>query len=333
MFINYFKSSFFSQYLAIFLSGLILWTGSFFNPAEMPLPGTQAPFYRFLYNFLAGHQTIAVILGFLVVNFETYFLNYILNRHELIPKNSSLAALVFLVMMSSSAAFLILNPVNISLVFILFVLHHLLIYYNKPDHLDRVYIAGFFITLASLFYFPMTIWFVFVLVSLIICRAANWRAWLAVIAGFVTPYLYVMAYLFWNDSLAETLNAFLLYCSNIRITAVALPQGLLIPVICSSLIFLWTLIIPMKDSDKAVETRAKMNVVTWTLIFAILSLPLSGSHLIYHGMLAIPLISVIIARKIQGMKKKRYMEFALLLYFFSLFGNNLFFALKTMLNF
>ncbi|MCX6268371.1 MAG: DUF6427 family protein, partial [Bacteroidetes bacterium] len=165
----------------------------------MPAPEPPAPLYALCYQILHGFPLFATVLGFSLVLAETYWLTRIFSLHELVLKNSSLSALVFLVMMSFLPDQLTLNPINIALGFMILILHNLLISYNKPEHLDRIFAAGFFTAVASMFYLPFILWFVFVIISFLIFRAGNWRAWMAAIIGLITPFLYLGVWYFWHN--------------------------------------------------------------------------------------------------------------------------------------
>ena len=63
MFLRFFRSSFFSQYLAIILAGLLLWGRAFFVPPMMPVATGPVPLYKLLYLLLSGLPLLAVFLG------------------------------------------------------------------------------------------------------------------------------------------------------------------------------------------------------------------------------------------------------------------------------
>ena len=141
-----------------------LWLNAFLNPPGMPAPEGPVPLYSLIYLTLSNFPLLSTIFGFCLVLAETYWLTRILSRHELVLKNSSLSALIFLVMMSFLPGQLTLNPINIALGFMILILYHLLISYNKPEHLDRIFAAGFFTAVASMFFLPFIFWFVFVII-------------------------------------------------------------------------------------------------------------------------------------------------------------------------
>jgi hypothetical protein len=324
VFIKFFKSSFFVQYLVIGITGLCLWANALLNPPGMPAPEGPVPLYDLIYRIFHEMPFIATVLGFCLVLAETYWLTRILSQHELVLKNSSLSALVFLVMMSFLPGQLTLNPISIALGFMILILHHLLISYNKPEHLDHIFAAGFFTAIASMFYLPFILWFIFVIISFLVFRAGNWRAWMAAFIGLITPFLYLATWYFWHDEFmmnALKFHAFfshMLVFSNPFHTDFWILSGFVV------LLAMWGLFLFSSGPEKTVEIRVKTNILLWTLVFTLLSFVYSGTMAIFHPALAMPALAMVITSTLIGLKKTRMAEIILLVYFISVLLNNLF---------
>jgi len=325
VFIRFFKSSFFIQYLTIGVIGLCLWASSFLDPPGMPAPDGPVPLYEMLYSLLHNYPVTASLLGFLLVMGETYWLTTILSSHDLVMKNSSLSALVFIVMMSFLPGQLTLNPINISLAFMILVLYHLLISYNKPEHLDRIFAAGFFTAFASLFYLPFLFWFVFVVISFLIFRAGNWRAWLAAFIGLLTPFIYVVVWYFWHDRLTVVMNEYLAFFRHILVFPNPFHTDFWILSGFTLLLASWGIVAFRSGPvEKTVEIRSKTNILMWTLVFTLISFTYARSLAIFHPALAMPAMAMVITGTLTRLKKTRVTEIILLIYFLAVLFNNLF---------
>jgi hypothetical protein len=324
LFIKFFKSSFFIQYLVIGVTGLLLWSSAFLAPPGMPVPEGPVPLYALAFNLLKGFPFLATLAGFCLVLGETYWLTRILSQHELVLKNSSLSALVFIVMMSFLPGQLTLNPINIALGFMIMILHHLLISYNKPEHLDRIFAAGFFTAIASMFYLPFILWFIFVVISFLVFRAGNWRAWMAAFIGLITPFIYLAVWYFWHDELAGRAVGYVVFFSHILVFPNPFHTDFYILSGFTLLLALWGIFLFSGSPERTVEIRVKTNILLWTLVFAILSFFFSRSMAIFHPALAMPALAMVITGTLIGLKRTRLAEMILLLYFFSVLVNNLF---------
>ena len=323
MFIKFFKSSFFSQYLIIAVIGLSLWLSAFINPPAMPEPENPVPLYSLLFFLLHDNPTLAAFIGFIIVLAETYWLTRILTHHELVLKNSSLSALIFLVLMSFLPGQLTLNPINISLGFMVLILYHLLISYNKPEHLDRIFAAGFFTSIASLFYLPFLLWFFFVIVSFLVFRAGNWRAWMAAVIGLITPFIYLIVWYYWFDELYIRGQEYFAFFSHILVFPNPFHTDFWILSGCTLVLATWGVFSFSSGPEKTVEIRTKANILIWTLLFTAISFIYTRSMAIYHPALAMPAIAMAITGTLTNLKKTKVAEIILMVYFFALLINNL----------
>ncbi|MCK9423354.1 MAG: hypothetical protein M0Q38_12220 [Bacteroidales bacterium] len=323
MYIKFFKSSFFVQYLLIGIIGVVLWLPAFLHPPQMPPPDGPVLLYSLLYDLLRESPLLATVLGFFLVCGETYFFSLILNKNELTLKNSSLSALVFLVLMSLLPGQLTLTPTTIALLFILLVLHHLLIIYSKPEHFDRVFAAGFFTALASFFYIPVLFWFGFVIVSFLIFRSGAWREWIASTIGLLTPFIYLSVFYLWNDELVLRAREYpdffrrVLFYPNPFHSDFWITEGVVILLTIWGIVKLWR-----SSMEKTVELRAKFNLFIWILVFTILSFAFARSLAVYHPALTTPALAMIITYVLTSLKKTRAVEIILLILFILLLINN-----------
>jgi hypothetical protein len=290
----------------------------------MPAPEGPVPLYSIVYHLFENLPFLATLVGFCLVLAETYWLTRILSVHELVLKNSSLSALVFLVMMSFLPDQLTLNPINIALGFMILILHHLLVSYNKPEHLDRIFAAGFFTAIASMFYLPFILWFVFVIISFLVFRAGNWRAWMASVIGLATPFLYLSAWYFWHDEFMMNAREFSSFFNHFLVFPNPFPTDFYILCGFTVLLALWGIFRFRSGPERTVEIRVKTNILLWTLVFTLLSFVFSRTMAIFHPALAMPALAMVITGTLIGLKKTRVAELILLLYFFSVLLNNLF---------
>jgi hypothetical protein len=200
MLISFFKSSFIFQYAALLILGVILWTPSFIQLDPVLLEKEMVnPLFNFFYEWLRFVPWIIAPVAFIIVLFESLLLNAILTEHDLIPKNSLLGAMIFMVIMSSSPSALSLFPALIALIPCIVMMNIIYSLYGKDDVISPLFSLGLLVSVASLFYFSAALVMVLILFSLTIYRIYGWREWSIPLIGFMAPIAYLFTYDFWND--------------------------------------------------------------------------------------------------------------------------------------
>ena len=159
---------------------------------------------------------LASFLGLLLVLASGYWLNVILSSNEIIPKNSSLAAFLFVLLSFCIPGQLTLTPINISILLLIYLLKSLFQAYTRTEPVDLAFTTGFTIAIASLFYLPIIFFYGFLLTSFIVYRSMNWREWISSLIGLITPGLFLVTYYFWKETVGIKVNEYIsLHQANI----------------------------------------------------------------------------------------------------------------------
>ena len=316
MFIRFFRSSFPIQYLVIGLIGFMLWGKSFIQPPPIPMPEGPVPLYNLLYSILSNLPHLAVITGFVLVALETWWLNILLNNNELVLKNSSLASLIFIIMMSSSPVYLTVHPLNISILISIAILNNLMRSYNRTDSLDLIYGAGFYTAIGSLFYFPFLLMLAIVPISFFLFRSGRWREWAAALIGFITPFIFLSVYFFVTDQLSDQVVLYEKMVASFFFYPIHLHTDDWIIGIASIVLAAWGLYYLLRGPmEKTVEIRAKTYLIVWLLAISLLSVAYSTTLLVYHLVMLFPTLTLLLTSAFLGIKKKRWAEIIFLIYF------------------
>ena len=201
MFFKFFRSSYLSQYILLFILGIILWSKSFIAPTEITEANSIAPFFSIIPYWLDNLKWLAAIIAFILLYFESLLLNKTLADNNIVPKTTLIPAFVYFVFMSWSPFALTLHPVLIANLFLIFVLNNLFRVYGQQDAFRLVFKAGFLSAIASFFYFPAIFIIVLIFISLMIFRIFKWREWIISLIGLIIPYTFLTVYYLWFDKL------------------------------------------------------------------------------------------------------------------------------------
>lgn len=200
MFIKIFKSNSPASIILLPLLVAFCWVKAFVDPSAVVVEHGM-PLYRLFLSWAQSLPILAAVIGYTIVVLTGFLYNYITNEHELLPRRTYLPGLLYSVLMSSSPLLLQCHPVIFANFFIMLMLNALINTYRQNTAFNGVFEAGFFLAIASLFYFPVIFLFPLLFVSLVVLRPFIWREWCIVIIGFIFPYIYVITYYYWKDSL------------------------------------------------------------------------------------------------------------------------------------
>ena len=283
MFLRFFRSCFATQYIAIGIIGILLWGRAFFEPPGMPAPDGPVPLYALIYALLHGSPRAASMIGFILTLLSAFLLNRLLTSNEVVLKNSSLSALIFIALMSYFPFLLTLHQLSIATFILLMILERLYKSYSKSESLELTYVAGFLIGIASLFYLPFILFFFFLLISFIIFRNIDWHEWVGSFIGLATPYIFLSVYYFWFDEwmiIAHEYQHFFMISFDpapFREPTFLILSGIVLVLLVFGLITGLS-----RLSEKTIEIRKKTILLIWLIPVMILSIFFSASLLKYH---------------------------------------------------
>jgi hypothetical protein len=252
--------------------GLILWLPAFMHPGQT-IAEPHMPLYDGLNEFFLGYPLAGAICGFLILLCEAFLFNFLLQQHQVIAKKNWLPALLTIVFGSCTPGLLWILPEQIAGLFLLSALYLLLGIYRQDKASGAIFNAGALLGIASLFYFPTIMFFLFCFITVIMLRPFVWREWVMLLIGFLLPFVYSGMWFFWHDDLEPSAKRYLidpildrsfflkLDSSDYFLTAVTL---LLVIVAAGRLL--------SSSLTSALKTKKGIGVMIWFMIFAALTL-------------------------------------------------------------
>lgn len=328
MLIRFFKSSFYSQYLLLFTIAVALWLRAVLDPCPYKVSGEESIVFNLIFGLIGTQQFVSAALAILILIFSAVLLNFVLIRHELLPKNSMLGALVYVVLMSNTPMAVSLNPVLFAGLFIIPAFDQIMLTYGKADPTQQVFTASFLLALASLIYFPAIVLLLLLIFSLLIFQTLSLRIFLVSFTGAFAVYLYLFLFYFLSDSME---GQFWLYIEWFT----SFPQ--LSPPPLGGDYMIWTLILLLfvvalmqtfsQLNEGNISVRKKMLLNLWFLLLAMITLVFEGDMInIAIIFLAIPLTTIIASFLALRKKASLWMELYIMLLILAIFVNNTFFG-------
>ena len=324
MFIRFFRSSFFVQYAFVFVIAIVLWIPALINPQTLVFENTENTMLFNVFDRLLNQMPrIGTIVTFIFLLIQLFFFNLILRSNNLITKNSSAAAFVFVLLFSLAPLqtgfypFAMINPLLLTM------LHSLFSLYELEDIEFPVFKVSILASVISLFYFPAILLLCYIWIVLFIIRASSSRIWIISLIGFLCPYFFIASYFYLTDQLTNQIDLFLNSFDRFGLPEFDFSSWSVVSVIVLILIlFLFALnIVYNTNSDKKISLRKKIAIAVMLPLMAIpmfffTQTPIAQNSLLFVGM------AIIISVAMAHLNKSRFMNIVLLMLLFLLIINN-----------
>lgn len=283
--------------LLIFIA-FLLRLGSFINlPQEIAFEFME-PFSRLLLhipneNGISPLTNLMIALLILIV--QALIFNRIINAYSLLGKQTFLPALLYVTTGSLLSPFLVLSPTLICNFLILIMIERFLSIYKKQQVSSVMYDLGMIVALGTILYFPFVSMLPLIWISLVIFRPFNWREWVSVIVGFMTIFLFLVVYYFWNDSLVQFYQIWLPLGSKFptNFNIYFYDSFVLIPV--AIILILGFFHIQKNFFRSVVHLRKSFQLLFFMFILALASFYLKSTLVLYHFLLCVPSAAALMA--------------------------------------
>ncbi len=289
MLIRFFRNNYFIQFIGLLFLGVVLWINVFISPPPIVENSFTSPLYNLLTSIIHNHL-ILILIAFLFLITEAIYLNYLLVKHEILQRNTFIAAAVYLVLMSHSLQLQHLYPALISHFFILTAIDALLQIDLKGDYLRLSYKTGLYIGIATLFYLPSASLLILIWITLLIYHIPNWRPWVIPILGLLSPYLFLFTFYFWMDNAYEFLIHYQDYFSQIKMM-VSSNDGYeqIIMTILAFFISISFFRVLGQLSNKKIAIRKKILIILYFFFIGFIILFLNNDLIIHASTIYIPI--------------------------------------------
>lgn len=201
MITRFFKTNQPVVYLAIVMLALVFWSAGILKGFSV-ITSANMPFYGLFFYLIHPDVTWAYsLMGLLLIVSQAIHLNWVMNRHEVLFKNSFLPALMYVLFSCCIPPFVSFHPVLVINTILIFVIDKMFSLFKNESPLAPEYDACFLISISTLFYFPAIAFMLFFMAGLLILRPFSWRDWMVGVLGFLTPIFFVLVYYFLTDNL------------------------------------------------------------------------------------------------------------------------------------
>lgn len=323
--IKFFRQSYAIQYVVIALMAIALWIPAFLSgQAITGLESPVTPLFN-LVNRLLGFSAIAqYAFAFLLIVLEALLFNAVLINNQITGKVGTMAAFVFVLLMSLTCTQTQFYPFALATLFIVLMLKAFFEVHLSPNPEMSLLNAGLLIALASMCYFPAILLVVWSIIVLPMARKGSFRLALIPLLGFLAVYFLYFVGVFLFGNLKTVGQEYLSYFASFHLTVAGFNYKIIILLSLLILSAVFLLFGGNKANlEKSVAVRTKISMMVVMLVFAVFLLFIGGNPLM-HGLLFL-VLSVIFAYAFSYMGNTGWANLLLTLFLILVFVNHYYF--------
>ena len=284
--LSFFRHSYLAQHFAIIMMALVLWMPAFITKSAF-IPGeSTTPLYNVIVSTFAFSPLLINAFAFAVYLVCIFLFNSVLSANRLVTKNYTVGALTFGLMMCCTPSLHSCYPFIFACPFILMAMHTLFLIYQTDTPENYMMNIGYFIAVASLFYYPSVFLVLWVIISFLILGFREIRYIMIPVTGFllVNGLFIGLASLFGDISML--MDSYSKFFRNISFSY-DLNQSDKILLLIFSVLFLISFLRTLgnRNSDKGSNVRKRVGVAVVLTIFSFVMFfmhtPLMNNSLVF----------------------------------------------------
>ena len=179
---------------------VILRLSGFLFPMEWT-PSQSGILSQHVYQAVGVTGWLPSLIGLLLVLIQAFTINVIAARFRISKEVTMIPGVFYILLMSTMPDFLQLPPVLLGNTFMIFAVMSLFQTYKKSSVSGSIFNTGFWIGMASLFYFSNILFVLFAIIGLGTLRALRINEILMVLIGAIIPYFLSGTFAFLGDTL------------------------------------------------------------------------------------------------------------------------------------
>lgn len=321
------KSGTFIQVALFAVLLFVLWLPAVVHPIVPISTSHDGPLYFVLFSWILKFPVFSVTFALALIVFQSFVLFYIFQANGFFNRGNFLPAIIVLISYSWNPDFQTMHALLPASIFIMLALHGLMGIFGQHGAYQEMFSVAFFIGIASLFYFPVVYFMLFVWFSLITYRVSSWREYVISIIGVSLPYVYYLSWLFWVDNTEVGLNQIADSLFNFM-----LPSSLSIIntlwLLFSALILIITMIAVLNImSDKLINLRRRAWVLFNYCVAALILSALAGWPFLMVNYLFVFPLAFFITASISILKRSILFEGLVIVYFMLFIVMRIYFAI------
>ncbi|TAF46617.1 MAG: beta-carotene 15,15'-monooxygenase [Sphingobacteriales bacterium] len=143
----------------------------------------------------------SVIAAGIIVFVQALLFNIIINKYNILGKQTYLPAMFFIICCSVLSPFLTLSLPLLANFILLYIFNKILSSYKQANAITIFFDIGLAIGLSTIVYFPLLLLLLWVWLCLIVLRPFYWREWLSPVIAFLLTPFFLLVFYYYNERL------------------------------------------------------------------------------------------------------------------------------------
>lgn len=256
-----------------------------------------------LYSLIGDYPLLQSIIAIVLIFFQASFINFIVNKNRMASVPNLLPGVAYVLLISIIPAFQVLSPILIATTFLLISLNNCFNSSKKQSMAGNIFNVSFFISIASMIYFPFWVFLIAAYLSLMRIRTFTVLEQFQYLIGFLTPLFLFATYFNWYDVLPKYLPKYFTNNMGLFIWRDGFSQYELI-VIASFLGLVFFSFLKYGDfrKKKNVLAQKKIDVLYWLLLLSIPTMFFWDNLGLDHFIVLIPSLSILFGMFLLSLK-------------------------------
>ena len=321
MFLRIYKNGNFFHAISIIIIAVVLWIPAFLFPGPTTYSEGSSLVFSLLFSLIPGSNFAHILIAFLFVLASALIVNFLVVTNDLAGKNSTHGFFLFVMLSAASTVFMTLNAEIIASFFILLMLNELFKLPKSNESLPNAFNASFLLGVASLFYLPLIVLLVVIILSLMTYRISTWRDYVVSIIGAFLPLVFAFVLYFFFDLQEVFLSKIsAAFTVDLSVTGFSRPD-LILALLLAGLVVPSFIKINGTAIEKSILMRQKMSVINWLTLFLLLILIVFTKQATSWFLLLVP-FSLILTTAFAGVKKLKWVDLYITLVFILILFSN-----------
>ena len=319
--LKFFKQSYIAQLVVIVLLLVALWIPVFVEEVSDVAVGTPTtPLYNLIAGIFGSSSLAMTIFTFLVFSASVLFFNSMLSVNQLVTRNSSIGAFVFVLCLCSVPIQDEFYPFLLATPLIMMVIHTIYLIYQVEKPEPYLMNAGVFVEIASMLYFPSIILIIWVLIAIIIMNVQGFKRSLIPIMGFLIPYFILFVCFYFNRTLIENIQN---YAQTFEVLGFEKLGMTTLEIVALVLVFVFLglslIIIKSRNADNSVGTRKKESVTIILFVFGFIMLFMQ-KPVVCNGLIFM-VLAIFVSMALCYIKKTKIIDIVLVVLMLAIIAN------------